>query len=363
MRAAHPLTARPVSGVSVSAEIKFDHEPASKPLKATAVTDARGYAAVDFDLPRTLNVHDGELKVTARRGDFEREAAADLRDEHLQLGRILLSTDRPLYQPGQVLHLRALAFDFSQRAIADAGMKLVISDPEGTTLFRAALKTSRFGVSNADWPIPESTRLGEYKVSVELEDDRYGSNESLTFVKISRYDLPNFTVSVKPNRAYYLSGQNAEVEVRADYLFGQPVARGHVRVVRETDREWNYREQKWETKEEEKREGEVDAAGHFTARIDLKAAHTEMAEENYRRFRDLHYAAYFTDATTGRTEQRGFDLRVTREAIHVYLIGEDYRQTENFPLQFTSRPPTRTAHPRRAKWRSAKASPRSLSAG
>ena len=65
-------------------------------------------------------------------------------------------------------------------------------------------------------------------------------------VRISRYDLPNFAVKAQPDRTYYLPGQNAEVKVNADYLFGQPLTHGHVRVVRETEREWNYKEQKWD---------------------------------------------------------------------------------------------------------------------
>src|SRR5262249_31714773 len=51
------------------------------------------------------------------------------------------------------------------------------------------------------------------------------------------------------------------------------------------------------------------------------------------RFRDLRYAAYLTDLTTGRTEQRRFDLRITAEPIHVYLI-ERGRDSEGLPLQF-----------------------------
>lgn len=53
-------------------------------------------------------------------------------------------------------------------------------------------------------------------------------------MEVRGYDLPNFTVKTKPDRPYYLAGQNAEVEVRGDYLFGEPVKRGRVRVVRQT---------------------------------------------------------------------------------------------------------------------------------
>ena len=37
-------------------------------------------------------------------------------------------------------------------------------------------------------------------------------------VRISRYDFPNFSVSVQPDRQYYLPGQNAEVSPRRLFI-------------------------------------------------------------------------------------------------------------------------------------------------
>ncbi len=51
-----------------------------------------------------------------------------------------------------------------------------------------------------------------------------------------------------------------------------------------------------------------------------------MHDSDYSDFEDISYAAYFTDPTTNRTEQRRFDIRVTKEPVHVYVrqIGDDY---------------------------------------
>ena len=238
VRALHPITARPVAGVELTAELKFDNDREDS-FKASGVTNSRGYAMLDFNLPRDLIAEDGTLKIKAARGEFKQEAVIELRDDHLGTSNILLTTDKPLYQPGQTLHVRALARNFSNRAIPNADLEFVIKDPEGTTQFRADLKTSRFGVADADWQIPDNTRLGDYRISFEIHDDQSArTSVAESIVKITRYDLPNFAVKTKPDREYYLPGQNAEIEVRADYLFGQPVTKGHVRVVREKDRQW-----------------------------------------------------------------------------------------------------------------------------
>lgn len=332
VRAFHPLTAKPVKDVNVNIEFVLDDDAPLETLRASGVTDASGYALVSVNIPAKLSADEGDLKVTARHGGYVKEASNDieLRDNT----QIMVSTDKTIYQPGQPLHVRALVFDSSNHAAAKAETILKIMDPENTTVFQTTLVTSRFGVATADWIIPENTRLGDYAVSVEMDDEKYGDSQGYQSVKISRYDLPNFTVNVKPDRAYYLPQQNADVEVRADYLFGQPVKRGHVRVVREAGRRWDFRAQKWDIEDGVNIEGETDDTGRFVAHIDLAEDHEDISDEDYSRFADLHYAAYFTDPTTNRTEQRRFDLRVTKDAIHIYIADERYRQAKGFPLQF-----------------------------
>jgi hypothetical protein len=330
VRTAHPLDGHAVEGVRIEAEVRIEDDDKKQPtiLSATGVTNAEGYATLDFNLPGGIKTNSADIKVTARRGPLVQEASDTISFD--QLSRIFISTDKPLYQPGQTLHARALIFSPLMQAIANEEMPFKIEDPEGTIVFRARLKTSRFGIASIDWTVPENTRLGQYTIAFGRTDDSYASYS----VRISRYDLPNFTTSIKPDHPFYLPGQNAEVEVGADYLFGQPVKRGRVRVVRETEREWNYREQKWETEEGVKYEGETDAQGHFIAHVNLQKEHEDLKDSDYQRFKDVTYAAYFTDISTGRTEQRRFDLRVTKEAIHVYVVGETYNQSSRLPLAF-----------------------------
>jgi uncharacterized protein YfaS (alpha-2-macroglobulin family) len=97
-----------------------------------------------------------------------------------QFARILINSDKPLYQPGQVMHVRALVFTPSRHALADQNILIRILDPEETTVFRSVVKSSRFGIVNTDWLIPENTRLGDYQIRVgvdaEEEDGQAGYN-------------------------------------------------------------------------------------------------------------------------------------------------------------------------------------------
>ncbi|HKR13850.1 MAG TPA: alpha-2-macroglobulin family protein [Pyrinomonadaceae bacterium] len=330
----HPVNQRPAQNVRVDAQVTLEGDNIVK-LNDSGFTNAKGHAQFDFQLPARfpqfphhIRAAGGELQVTGRKGALIVQTKGDVLVD--QSAPILITTDKPLYQPSQVMHVRALVLTPSRRALANHDTYFKISDPEGALLYRSVVTTSRFGIASADWAIPENTRLGDYQISVGVDG---GDEETTQNVTISRYELPNFRVKADPDRKFYLAGQNAAVTIRADYLFGQPVLRGKVRVVRETERRWNYREQKWDLIEQEEQKGETNADGAFVARFDLSRDHKEI--DDYQRFRDITYAAYFTDPTTNRTEQRRFDLRVTRDPIHVY-VAETYEWSNNrkLPLQF-----------------------------
>jgi A-macroglobulin TED domain/Alpha-2-macroglobulin family/Carboxypeptidase regulatory-like domain/MG2 domain/A-macroglobulin receptor binding domain/Macroglobulin domain MG3 len=333
VRTANPVTGRPVRGVSVTAEIPLDSGEKKVALKAAGATDADGFAVLDFKLPAGIESDgDLDLTITARRGALVEEAKTSVSVE--QQARILLTTDKSLYQPGQTMHVRALVFDSSDHALAGEAVTLKLDDEEETTLFTTETKTSRFGIASADWALPDNVRLGTYSIWLEMDDKYELNGGQQQLVRISRYDLPNFAVTAKPDRPYYLAGQDAEVEVHGDYLFGQPVKRAHVRVARQTERRWNYEEQKYETEEHDAVEGETDDAGRFLARVGLADEHKELADADYRRFSDLDFAAYVTDPTTHRTEQRRFTLRLTKDPIHLYVAQGRYRQARGMPLAF-----------------------------
>ena len=335
VRAAHPVSRRPFKNVEVKGLITLtDDKDHDVSLTSSSITDPEGIAELTFNIPTNVDSDEDEfdLNIEGRLGLVTVKAEREI--DISNRPSLVVSTDKPLYQPGQTIFARLLMLGPSKRAVADEEIDVEITDPEGTTVFSSTLKTSRFGIASVEWQVPDSTRLGDYRLHFESSDDDDQSAEAT--VKISRYDLPTFAVNVKSDRPYYLASQNATIEVKADYLFGKPVNKGHVRVVRETERQWNYREQKYETTEGDKYEGDTQADGVFKAQIPLSEDHTKLAGEDYNRFTDLRYAAYFTDSSTNRTEQRRFNIRLTKEAIHIYVIHErnSYYAPKNLPLKF-----------------------------
>jgi hypothetical protein len=327
----HPITRKPVQGVELKGLIKIDKSNTRSERRVTAstITNSDGFAYLDFNLPSDIEKSDMELVVDATHGLLAADASEEI-DLSDQLS-FIVSTDKPIYQPGQTVFSRILVIDSARRVVSGLPVSLHVRDEDREILFSAELETSRFGIAASEWVIPESAKLGDYELEFETNDTGYSSR-----VKVSRYELPNFAVKVDLDHDYYLAGQNASVTVKADYLFGKPVSRGHVKVVRETKREWNYREQRYDIEEGDKYEGEVGSDGLFKTGIDLSHDHDSLEDDERDSYHNITYTAYFTDSSTNRTEQKRFDLRITKQPIHLYVNFRDnsYGGSQGLPLRF-----------------------------
>src|SRR5687767_15364930 len=77
--------------------------------------------------------------------------------------------------------------------------------------------------------------LGQYTVTFQNEKETTHIG-SATLFRLEEYKLPEFKVSVQTpeengRRKTFLLGEKVEVEIRADYYFGGPVANATVEVV------------------------------------------------------------------------------------------------------------------------------------
>ena len=142
----------------------------------------------------------------------------------------MASTDKPVYQPGQVIRMRGLALRRPDlKPVAGQMMSFSLTDPRGNVVFREAEPTSRFGIGSADCPMADELIEGNYQV-----DCRVGETTGRTTVEVRRYVLPRFKVALSLDRPYYQPGQPIKGRVQADYVFGKPVTEGSVTVALET---------------------------------------------------------------------------------------------------------------------------------
>ncbi len=138
-----------------------------------------------------------------------------------------LSTDKPQYQPGQTIHVRALSLRDDGRPLVKAALELTIRDPSGTLVHKRQLTTSEFGIAHDDFRLASEVRLGTYTVAA-----MFGPVGAERRVEVRRYALPKISARLEFDRETYETGKPISGLISASYFFGEPVERAKVRVAR-----------------------------------------------------------------------------------------------------------------------------------
>lgn len=244
-------TGEPVAGAGVQIRLAVNN---NESILYTGKTNSNGSIDAQFDVPETNSSAELRVRVTA---DGLGEDTIVQPVGIKRKTKILLTTDKPLYQPGQMIRMRAL----SMRAgdlLPEKEKPLIfeVMDPKGNKVFKKKVDTDRFGVASAEFSLASEVNLGAYIVRATLED-----NTSEKQVTVDRYVLPKFKIQAKTDRDYYLPGETLKGEIQADYFFGKPVSGGKVRVVAS----------KFEINFEKfgEVEGVLDPNGHWTFELPL----------------------------------------------------------------------------------------------
>ncbi|HLK57589.1 MAG TPA: MG2 domain-containing protein, partial [Chthonomonadaceae bacterium] len=138
--------------------------------------------------------------------------------------QLMLTADKPLYQPGQIIHLRALALDMATRqAAADLPVTFEVEDARGNKVFKKKETLSKFGIAGTDFVLADEVNMGTFTLRAVLPQ---GQTEKK--VRVERYVLPKFKTTVTTDKPYYLPGETVKGTVQANYFFGKPVSEGQV---------------------------------------------------------------------------------------------------------------------------------------
>ncbi|MBK8799533.1 MAG: hypothetical protein IPM07_25955 [Anaerolineales bacterium] len=190
----------------------------------TGVTDDNGLAHVEFETP---DVGDDPQQTLLIRAATDNQDTVLTQDVYIgRVYDILVSSDKPVYQPGQVIHLRTLALDtLDLHAAADQIITLTVADPQGNKLMRKELANSQYGVASVDFDLDAQAVSGDYQITAEI-----GPNTATRTVEVKPYTLPRFEITFRPDQTFYLPGETATGVIQARYFVGKPVADGQVTV-------------------------------------------------------------------------------------------------------------------------------------
>ncbi len=182
-------------------------------------TDGQGASQPLFELP-DWDAGEYELHVVASPEGGEETVTRTISLK--RTSKLMVSTDKPVYQPGQTIRVRALGLRKPDlQPVAGREAEFWISDPKGNVIFRQKELTSKFGITSTDCPLATEILEGPYTINCRL-----GTTETATTVSVEKYVLPKFQVAVSLDQPWYQPGQPVKATVQADYFFGKPVAEG-----------------------------------------------------------------------------------------------------------------------------------------
>ncbi|HTB15611.1 MAG TPA: MG2 domain-containing protein [Bryobacteraceae bacterium] len=215
---------RAIAGRSSLRITLSDH--GSEHVLFTGLLNARGTADPQLRFPSALP--DGSLHYVVDTPIGSAEITERVRIEDKT--SILLTTEKPIYQPGQTMHVRALALNrANHEAAAARGLTFEVQDSRGNKVFKKATQTDKFGVASAEFGLADEVNLGTYHLRAVME----GDDKSEIAFNVERYVLPKFKVAVEfadKAKHGYRPGDHVTGTVRANYFFGKAVSGGEISI-------------------------------------------------------------------------------------------------------------------------------------
>ncbi|MBT4822525.1 MAG: alpha-2-macroglobulin, partial [Lentisphaerae bacterium] len=149
------------------------------------------------------------------------------RDTPYQREKGLIITDRPVYRPGDTVHIKAwvrrATYDLDDVSMfAGKEFPIEIRDARGNKILEKSFKADEFGGFELELPLLEEAGLGTYRVTIT----RHGTG---TF-RVEEYKKPEYEVSVDAPSVPVMLGDTVKATVKAKYYFGTPVTDATVKL-------------------------------------------------------------------------------------------------------------------------------------
>jgi len=183
----------------------------------TVKETVNGKGTVEFDVP---DIEEGEYTIKVKGAWFEDSALVNVEKSFL----VLVETDKPIYKPGQTIHIRTLTLDSELKPLTET-VTIDVLDAKGIKIFRKDVQTDEYGMTDVELPLSTEPNLGVWKINAVTEK---GSTQ--LDVRVERYVLPKYEVSVELPKQWFLVNEPVEGQIKAEYSFGKPVS-GELEIV------------------------------------------------------------------------------------------------------------------------------------
>lgn len=141
--------------------------------------------------------------------------------------KIYTFTDRPLYRPGEWVHVKVLGRNFrnalSSTAIDAASVKLVVTDPSGSPIVTQSLKLNGQLGADSRFRLPATALSGGYSLSLHYQGGIYNAA-----FRVAQFTTPHYEINIALGKKSYNTGEPIKGRLVLTYPSGKPVKNAKV---------------------------------------------------------------------------------------------------------------------------------------
>ena len=224
-----PRTLRTGYTERVSVSLFNGDRPVSGKVRLTLLDDGASVRTVAAKVEGAANI---ELPVPQiERGKYEievevedvsetRSASVEVEDGVL----LFVETDKPIYKPGQTVHMRLMTLDALLKPWPSAAT-IEVQDAKGIKVFKKEVATDDYGMVTVDLPLSTEPNLGIWKLTALA-----GDQKTQLDVRVEEYVLPKYEVNIDTEKDWVLADEPIKGTVSGEYSFGKPVV-GEVEII------------------------------------------------------------------------------------------------------------------------------------
>lgn len=218
-----PVVGADVSLASMSHVVKTDAQGVAV-LRDVATTDEGD----DFVVVKTQGTQllVPLARVLTRAEDmFPELASAGRSATEPLLERVVMTTDRGIYRPGATIRVKGSIYQPRGSALtplAGKGLRMLVLDPTGKEVCRAALTSSKLGSAHSSCKLGKDAKIGMHRV--QLTNSATKATYGETSVRVAEFEPPRFKVDVEAQA----KGGQLDGEIVGRYLFGAAMSNAWV---------------------------------------------------------------------------------------------------------------------------------------
>ena len=180
------------------------------------------------------DVPDGDYKLHAA---FTTSLGADQLDLAVPLytpARVHVITDRPLYEPGNMIRFRAVVLRARDLAPLDGRPGVwTVRDPSGEVVLEEKAPAGDWGVVAGSFPLDRGAATGTWHVAWSSAD----ATDDIS-INVQPFKLPRFRVDASSDKPFYQATDTPSIKGAVLYSSGAPVANATLAITWDASGEW-----------------------------------------------------------------------------------------------------------------------------